>query len=54
MLHGRNVGGLTVIDDTLSGAKAERSGLASALGYLRDGDVRVVWRLERMGAPYRI
>ncbi|MDP9372129.1 MAG: recombinase family protein, partial [Chloroflexota bacterium] len=35
--------------DTLSGAQAERPGLAQALAYLRPGDVLVVWRLDRLG-----
>ena len=35
--------------DTLSGAKAERPGLAEALDFLRAGDTLVVWRLDRLG-----
>ena len=35
--------------NTISGAKAERPGLGLALEYLRDGDVLVVWRLDRLG-----
>lgn len=35
--------------DTISGAKAERPGLAEALDYVRKGDVLVVWRLDRFG-----
>lgn len=38
-----------VFEDMISGAKAERPGLASALEFLRDGDVLVVWRLDRLG-----
>jgi DNA invertase Pin-like site-specific DNA recombinase len=38
-----------IFEDTVSGAKAERPGLASALAFLRDGDVLVVWRLDRLG-----
>jgi DNA invertase Pin-like site-specific DNA recombinase len=38
-----------IFDDTVSGAKADRPGLASALAYLRDGDVLMVWRLDRLG-----
>ncbi len=38
-----------IFEDTISGAKAERLGLASALEFLRDGDVLVVWRLDRLG-----
>jgi DNA invertase Pin-like site-specific DNA recombinase len=35
--------------DTVSGAKAERPGLASALEHLRRADTLVVWRLDRLG-----
>ena len=35
--------------DTASGAKAERVGLAEAIAYAREGDVLVVWRLDRLG-----
>ena len=38
-----------IFEDTVSGAKAERPGLASALAFLRDGDVLMVWRLDRLG-----
>lgn len=36
-------------DRGVSGAKAERPGLTAALGYVRDGDVLVVWKLDRLG-----
>jgi DNA invertase Pin-like site-specific DNA recombinase len=45
----RNAGCGRIFEDTVSGAKAERPGLASALAYLRDGDVLMVWRLDRLG-----
>ncbi|KPV54042.1 hypothetical protein SE17_06100 [Kouleothrix aurantiaca] len=35
--------------DTMSGAKAERPGLQEALSYMRQGDVLVVWKLDRLG-----
>src|SRR3954465_14599639 len=35
--------------DTASGAKAERKGFQEALDYVREGDVLVVWRLDRLG-----
>jgi DNA invertase Pin-like site-specific DNA recombinase len=38
-----------IFRDTASGAKAERPGLARALEHVRDGDVLVVWRLDRLG-----
>lgn len=38
-----------IFEDTVSGAKADRSGLAAALAYLREGDVLAVWRLDRLG-----
>jgi len=37
-----------IMEDQLSGAKAERPGLQEALGYARAGDVLVVWRLDRL------
>ena len=36
-------------DVELSGARADRPGLAQALDYVRDGDVLVVWKLDRLG-----
>ena len=45
----RKAGCGRIFEDTVSGAKAERPGLASALAYLRDGDVLMVWRLDRLG-----
>lgn len=38
-----------IFEDTVSGAKADRPGLAAALAYLRKGDVLAVWRLDRLG-----
>ncbi len=38
-----------VFIDQASGASAERPELAAALGYLREGDVLAVWRLDRLG-----
>src|SRR5690348_9796934 len=35
--------------DTASGTLTERKGLEEALSHLRDGDVLVVWRLDRLG-----
>ena len=39
--------------DTLSGATADRPGLAQALAYARPGDTLVVWRLDRLGRSLR-
>src|SRR5918911_435349 len=39
--------------DTASGAKEERKGLVEALYYAREGDVLVVWRLDRLGRSLR-
>src|SRR5437868_12127808 len=38
-----------IFTDTASGAKAERTGLHEALEYVREGDILVVWRLDRLG-----
>lgn len=38
-----------IFEDTISGVKAERPGLSSAMRFLRDGDVLIVWRLDRLG-----
>lgn len=44
------VGGCkTVFEDKISGATSERPGLTEALAYLRDGDVLMVWKLDRLG-----
>ena len=38
-----------VFEDAASGVRAARPGLAEAIGYVRDGDVLVVWKLDRLG-----
>jgi DNA invertase Pin-like site-specific DNA recombinase len=38
-----------IFTDTASGAKAERKGLDEAIDHLREGDILVVWRLDRLG-----
>ena len=38
-----------IFTDIASGSKTERSGLNKALAYVREGDVLVVWKLDRLG-----
>jgi DNA invertase Pin-like site-specific DNA recombinase len=42
-----------VVEDVASGKKADRSGLEWARELLREGDVLVVWRLDRLGRSLR-
>jgi DNA invertase Pin-like site-specific DNA recombinase len=43
------IGCTKIFTDTASGVKAERKGLEEALNYVREGDILVVWRLDRLG-----
>ncbi len=38
-----------IFHDSASGTKTDRPGLAAALEFVREGDVLVVWRLDRLG-----
>ena len=42
-----------IMEDQISGARAERPGLTQALGDLRAGDTLVVWKLDRLGRSVR-
>jgi len=43
------VGCKKIFEDKISGARIERKGLSEALDYVREGDVLVVWKLDRLG-----
>jgi len=49
----KKAGCIKIFTDTASGAKAERKGLHEALDYVRENDVLVVWRLDRLGRSLR-
>jgi DNA invertase Pin-like site-specific DNA recombinase len=42
-----------IFRDTMSGAHADRPGLAHAMTFMRAGDVFVVWKLDRLGRSLR-
>ena len=42
-----------VFQDVVSGGNFERDGLKAALVFLREGDVLVVWKLDRLGRSAR-
>lgn len=46
-------GCVKVFEDHASGAHADRAGLRQALDYVRDGDVLIVWKLDRLGRSLR-
>jgi DNA invertase Pin-like site-specific DNA recombinase len=43
-------GCVKVFEDRASGARTDRAGLQSALDYVREGDVLVVWKLDASAA----
>jgi DNA invertase Pin-like site-specific DNA recombinase len=43
------VGCKKIFDDKISGSRADRPGLLKALEMLREGDILVVWKLDRLG-----
>ena len=45
----RKAGCERIYEDTISGTRAERPGLAKAFEMLRSEDVLVVWKLDRLG-----
>lgn len=38
-----------IFEDRASGARDDRPGLTACLGYLKTGDILVVWKLDRLG-----
>lgn len=38
-----------IFEDVASGSRQDREGLIRALQYLREGDVLIVWKLDRLG-----
>ena len=49
----KNDGCKEIYHDISSGAKAARPGLEDALDYLREGDILIVWKLDRLGRSIR-
>lgn len=44
----KNAGCQRIFDDQITGSKIQRPGLEAALEFAREGDVFVVWRLDRL------
>lgn len=45
----RNAGCKKIYEDKISGSRAERPGLTKVMEQLREGDMLVVWKLDRLG-----
>lgn len=45
----QNYGCEKIFTDKMSGSKVQRPGFDAALNYLREGDILVVWKLDRLG-----
>ncbi len=45
----KQAGCTKVFTDKAGGTKADRTGLSTAIDYAREGDILVVWRLDRVG-----
>jgi DNA invertase Pin-like site-specific DNA recombinase len=45
----KKIGCSKIFTDTASGAQTERKGLEEVLNYVREGDMLVVWKLDRLG-----
>jgi len=44
-----NAGCKRIFQDIASGAKTDRPGLEEAISFCREGDLFIVWKLDRMG-----
>ena len=42
-----------IFRDVASGAVDSRKGLAEAIEYVREGDILIVWKLDRLGRPLK-
>jgi DNA invertase Pin-like site-specific DNA recombinase len=49
----RQAGCRQVYEEVMSGARAERPVLRQALAHLREGDVLLIWKLDRLGRSLR-
>jgi DNA invertase Pin-like site-specific DNA recombinase len=45
----KKAGCTKLFHDVASGGKSDRPGLSAALEFIRDGDILVIWRLDRLG-----